>query len=334
MRMSGFWLVRKERSSVARNGGNFGTRCPQGHSGHVEKVIDQIYNQTMHHTDIPPEYIGQLEGELAQKAQEADDLRIKNQELMAENKRLNDLTQMLLSSSSFSSFLSEIGQPSSFASKPVPTTDQPVKTESHDAGSSQSVSEQSLNQHHLNTQVGMTFVPESQLSYGNFSNQDNSLVDENDTSLYDAQIFAVTSIPEGPSVNELTASALSGKPSKESSSLSAPTMEKAQLPNIELMFTPSADGESNLDSSDLDSDGCDPFDLYSSKPCTGREATEESTTFSPVGNGKAGSSIRIVTRQSSISEACVDAATMERFEHLCSALDELGESIAWATSRM
>ena len=55
-----------------------------------------------------PEYIGQLEGEVAAKAQEADDLRVQNRKLVEENTRLTDLTRMLLSSQAFSGFLNEL----------------------------------------------------------------------------------------------------------------------------------------------------------------------------------------------------------------------------------
>ncbi|KAI5306368.1 hypothetical protein KEM56_001205 [Ascosphaera pollenicola] len=53
------------------------------------------------------EYIGQLEGEVAAKTNEANDLRLQNRVLAEENARLNELTSMLLSSPQFSSFLNE-----------------------------------------------------------------------------------------------------------------------------------------------------------------------------------------------------------------------------------
>src|SRR5438874_1734309 len=54
------------------------------------------------------EYISQLEGEVAAKTTEANDLQIQNRALMEENARLTDLTRMLLSSPHFSSFLGDI----------------------------------------------------------------------------------------------------------------------------------------------------------------------------------------------------------------------------------
>ena len=252
---------------------------------------------------------------------------------MAENKRLNDLTRMLLSSSSFSSFLSEISQPSSTASNSAPGTEEPVKLESRDTGSSRTTSEKSPNQHHVNAQVGMTFVPEPQLNYRSFGNQADSWVDENDTSLYDAQIFAVTSIPEGPSMNELNISALSGKPSKESMYFPAPSRQKSQFPEIERMPTSWADGAKISDSFDYHSNDSASLDLYSSDSCTSTGSSKERTESSQTTNEKPSNFIKLYTRSSSISEACMDAATMEKYEQLCSVLDQLGESIDLATSR-
>ncbi|KZZ94059.1 bZIP transcription factor, bZIP-1 [Ascosphaera apis ARSEF 7405] len=53
------------------------------------------------------EYIGQLEGEVAAKTNEANDLRMHNRALVEENARLTELTRMLLSAPQFASFLNE-----------------------------------------------------------------------------------------------------------------------------------------------------------------------------------------------------------------------------------
>ncbi|KAJ9143379.1 BZIP transcription factor [Pleurostoma richardsiae] len=54
------------------------------------------------------EYITQLEAEIANKVTENGDLRAQNRALIEENKRLSDLTRMLLSSPSFSDFLDRL----------------------------------------------------------------------------------------------------------------------------------------------------------------------------------------------------------------------------------
>lgn len=53
------------------------------------------------------EYIGQLESEVAQKTNEANELRHQNRALFEENARLTDLARMLLSSPNLSQFLDD-----------------------------------------------------------------------------------------------------------------------------------------------------------------------------------------------------------------------------------
>lgn len=55
-----------------------------------------------------PEYISQLEGEVAAKASEANDLRAQNRALMEENARLNEMSRMLLSSPHFQQMLEQM----------------------------------------------------------------------------------------------------------------------------------------------------------------------------------------------------------------------------------
>lgn len=57
------------------------------------------------------EYIGQLEGELHAKSVEADELRVQNETLAAENARLTDLTRALLSSTHFSGSVGDVIPP-------------------------------------------------------------------------------------------------------------------------------------------------------------------------------------------------------------------------------
>ena len=235
---------------------------------------------------------------------------------------------MLLSSSSFSTFLSEIGQPSTSTSKPAPVTEPPLKTESSDSGASQSTFEKSSNPH--SAQVGMTLVPEPQIHYGDFAGQDESWIDPNDTSLYDAQIFAVTSVPQGPALNESVIGALSGKPSKDWTTSPVSVREKPQLPQIE--FTPQyPEGRTKSSySPDENTDDSTSFDLYASDSTRHRLALPESTGFAQIRSGKDGNSISLVSRQGTSIQNGVDAATVERFNLLCSALDDLSQSISRA----
>ncbi len=172
------------------------------------------------------EYIGQLEGEVAQKVQEANDLRVENQQLREENSRLTDLTRMLLSSQPFSGFLQELsqsglpppntanlGQQKTVQSQPQP---QPPRKEvaSH---------EPARQMHFQQPQIGMALIPETPINVSMFppSNAWMSALPANDF-----QVYAVTELPEAP---VLDLEALSGK-SKSDSNLSRPSKEIPRLP--------------------------------------------------------------------------------------------------------
>nr|POF23908.1 bzip-type transcription factor mbz1 [Quercus suber] len=65
------------------------------------------------------EYIGQLEGEVAMKAQEASNLRVENQALMQENDRYRGLIETLLRHPAFTPFINDISQDPSVLGPPA-----------------------------------------------------------------------------------------------------------------------------------------------------------------------------------------------------------------------
>ncbi|RMD41062.1 hypothetical protein DV735_g4069, partial [Chaetothyriales sp. CBS 134920] len=143
------------------------------------------------------EYMTQLEGDVAAKNDEANALRVENQQLREENNRLTDLTRMLLSSSAFSSFLQELSQSGvpqrpSLPSQPVrqdrPTT-QPARKDvnPHDAA----------RQVHQQQQVGMVLVPENNVDMSLFEMPSwTPSVPSNDV-----HIYAVTALPDEPVID-------------------------------------------------------------------------------------------------------------------------------------
>lgn len=178
------------------------------------------------------EYIGQLENEVAQKAQEANELRIQNRQLMEENTRLTDLTRMLLSSQSFSGFLQELSQ-----SGNVPTLSQPQPSQAQKQSQSQPIQQQSQpqpsrkdvssheasrqmsSQNHM--QVGMTLIPETPIDMSIFDNHSSW----NHVPSSDFQVYSLTDMPEPPKID---LSNLSGKSSQ--SSFKAPMSTTKDLP--------------------------------------------------------------------------------------------------------
>jgi len=226
--------AKRARSSAAKNVANSGTKFPPELSAPAAKVNHD--GLSIHITDPSLtsylEYIGQLEGEVAAKVQEANDLRAQNRQLMEENTRLTDLTRMLLSSQAFSGFLSELSQNGMPAPTPATTTSavasQPQPQPTKKDVNPHQATRQAQNQQ---TTVGMTMVPESTIDF--------SLLDSIPTNNWNAsfgmnsyQVCAVTELPEGPTID---INFLSGKNSYDvtkSSSSAAKNYPVLQFPPI------------------------------------------------------------------------------------------------------
>ncbi|KAG8528926.1 uncharacterized protein KY384_006615 [Bacidia gigantensis] len=173
------------------------------------------------------EYIGQLEEELASKVADADRFRIKNEQLVAENTRLTDLTRMLLSSPHFSNFLEEL----SATGGAMPSLSQSIsQRESQQRPQSQPGQQMpkdaNPNSHqHSSMHVGLAMIPEEPYES---TNPPSNAWGPRTTGGYDQQVYAVTSLPEEPLIST---SALSGKSIIEP--LSTFGSAKDELPEIE-----------------------------------------------------------------------------------------------------
>ncbi|KAK0667863.1 hypothetical protein QBC41DRAFT_323090, partial [Cercophora samala] len=136
------------------------------------------------------EYITQLESEIANKVTENGDLRAQNRALVDENKRLTDLTRMLLGSPSFSDFLNQLSTnpqmvPQSQARPQPQQTPQPEQQRQLPKDINPYAAQQQLH----NQQIGLAMVPEQ---------VDFSLVnmEPSDGFSYQPQVFAVLETPE------------------------------------------------------------------------------------------------------------------------------------------
>ncbi|KAL8752560.1 MAG: hypothetical protein Q9199_005662 [Rusavskia elegans] len=181
------------------------------------------------------EYIGQLEGEIAAKSAEADELRTKNQALMAENSRLTDLTRMLLESPAFSTFLEEMSGAEKQSSTQIQQETTVPKIEESQLNCPKDVnphpSSPQVQSEQEDAQVGVALLPDTYINFNTTWTHDM------DYGLYDAQVYAVTSMPQGPAVDHVDGSSLSGKPSglpihfaSEGCKLDAPTIEYPLTP--------------------------------------------------------------------------------------------------------
>lgn len=165
------------------------------------------------------EYITQLEAEIAGKVTENGDLRAQNRALIDENKRLSDLTRMLLSSPSFSDFLERLSTNPTPASQPVPQVEQRQDVRQ----APKDVNPYAAHQQAQRQQIGLAMLPEQ--------NMDFSMVGvDAEAYNYQPQVYAVLETPE-PVID---ASVLAGKSSNfVGDAFESEHDEKVDMPVIE-----------------------------------------------------------------------------------------------------
>ncbi|EFX06217.1 bzip transcription factor [Grosmannia clavigera kw1407] len=143
------------------------------------------------------EYISQLEAEIATKVSENGDLRTQNRSLIEENKRLSDLTRMLLGSPSFSDFLDRLSSnPSLIPQGQAQQAPQPEPRQERQAP-------KDSNPYSAQQQIGMAMIPEQHVDL-------SMLQLDEPTYAFQPQVFAVQSLDIPACID---ASMLSGKTS-------------------------------------------------------------------------------------------------------------------------
>ena len=290
----------------------------------------------MNFADIAIEYIGQLEGEIAAKTAEADDLRAKNEALMNENAQLHELTRTLLSSPAFSEFVNEAGAQ---APASAPTTQAPVvKSEptqqptKKDINPNSAVAQTSQSQQFDTPYVGMTMIPEHPVDLNTYESNTDSWANTMDFSLYDQQVFAVTSLPEGPTMDQLTPALKSDKES--ASILPLPTSESAKNDAPVITKMPPTDAaeastEAVALNEDVEFDESDPaFALFSDCPAKSSGDEVEEPIFGNIQLEKAFGRVELIIEDGSINTSEPDSASIENFQRLYSSLDALSERIS------
>jgi hypothetical protein len=166
---------------------------------------------------IVTEYISQLEGEVAAKANEANDLKRMNHALMQENSRFKVLAEKLLAHPAFHPFLEELSRDPALAETLSSVT---ISTGSAPRSTSQmpkdvdpfTASQQFIPPSSNETQVGMTLIPEMPVDLSNLNIGGNSWSlpsSRPPMGQFMPQVFAVTEVPEP--AEPIDFSALSGK---------------------------------------------------------------------------------------------------------------------------
>lgn len=266
---------------------------------------------------------------------------------MAENTRLSDLTRMLLSSPAFSTFLSDLsgnGVPpppsSSQASQPPPTVKAaPTPITRKDVNPHQVMKREAENRQEA-AQIGMTLIPEPTIDYGALDLTPNGWVDgAMDFGLYNAQVFTVTDLPQGPAVDQISPAILSGKSTYSASSYVTDDESKHELPVVEcppLLEKNESIQESIQESEkgrdDIEFDESDPvFTLFANCPShvASTGTVVEPALFGSIEPDKAFSRLELVVEQQvddGLGE--ISSATMANFERLCSRLEAASSRIA------
>ncbi|OJD25288.1 hypothetical protein ACJ73_03344 [Blastomyces percursus] len=302
------------------------------------------------------EYIGQLEGEVASKTNEANDLRLQNRALAAENARLMDLTRMLLSSPHFASFLNDMsinGLPS-----PQPGQQQaamqPTPQQQQQAPKDPNPSHASANIQMQNSQAGLAMVPEQAADFAGIDMNTPGWNTGIDMSYNNTPVFAVMDVPEGP---DLDSAVLSGKSSNYVGPISSSEEPKEQIPSIERPPLPAVDDsadqegmESMKPNPEVEIDESDPsLALFydqprrTSSPATVPTPTFEDT-FGDITPEKLFARIDLVVHNENFPEQQeqagstayigVSTATMVRFEQLCASMEGAYQRVSLVTAHL
>lgn len=205
------------------------------------------------------EYITQLESERDNKDEEVNRLRQSNRALLEENKRLSDLTRMLLSSPSFSNFLDHLStNPAALPQAAAPQ----VKAEPQQEQRQMPKDVNPYGGNPSQQQIGMAMIPEQTMDFSMLNLDGYN---------FQPQVFVVDT-PEVPA--PIDSSILSGKSSNFVEPLSSDE-DKVEMPVIERLPVEAEESEP-VEAAPVDEEfESDPeFALYHTQPAS-------STTKSP-----------------------------------------------------
>ena len=270
------------------------------------------------------EYIGQLEGEIANKVSENQRLHAENRALTAENARLQDLTRLLLGHPSFSQFLNELST--------SPTTIVPQQPQQQQQPTPPNVMEQPqqearqaplpkdpnpfMAQQQQDMNINFAMIPDQ--------NVDFSMLDLNNNDfIYQPQVYSVHSVPEVI----FDSAVLSEKPSTQLPSYEV-AEEKEELPVFpvaKIMEPVISEPEHHVDE-EFDSDP--KFALFTSPPPKEEQKEDEAdqqpldieSIVANIKPAKAFLNFKLVN----IKEA---NAAERRFQRLCASLDAATERL-------
>lgn len=277
------------------------------------------------------EYIQQLEGELAGRANENNELKRQNHALMEENARFRTLAEKLLGHPAFHPFLEELShdrdlaeslsKASSAVSQGSSSSAQPSMNKDVDPFAAR---QQYLSPHN-NVHVGMTLVPETtiDLSSLNLGTANNWAMPSGMQTYQQPQVFAVTELPQGPA-EPLDIAALSGKTSDDLvTDFAGSTDEKVAYPEVENPVVSKAKectGQT-VESNECQFDENDPTEVLFANPSSipvssAIESVEYEPIFGDVSLEKAFAHFELFVSSDSDNQLI-----MEQFERMTARLD-------------
>lgn len=282
------------------------------------------------------EYIGQLEGEVAMKNNECNELRLQNRALMEENARSRAFIERLLRHQAFTPFLEELSRDESLDVKPaqvsssVPTpTPAPNRKDLNPYPSQQF---QGIPQAE-NPQIGMALIPETQLDLSMLNLNNNWAMPSMGFNFQQPQVYSVMELPEGPSA-PIDVDLLSGKGDDSfMSQISTVDEVKPDYPVIESPIEREETVEATTTEVDDYDDNPD-FALYVNSP-----APVEASFSAPVEEserlfGDANPEKVFAHFELFVSDEAESQRLMERFEKMCALVEPVFQRIQAMTSHL
>ncbi|QGA15162.1 hypothetical protein EYB26_002818 [Talaromyces marneffei] len=258
------------------------------------------------------EYITQLEGEVASKTNENNELRRQNHALAEENSRLTELTRMLLSSPHFSDVLNDL------STNGLPAQVQ-VAAQIPQLPHQPMVSQASIPTTVAGPQVNMNMVSDNHMDV--YGAGWNSGIDMN----YNPSIFAIFEVPEPAIEPEI----LSGKPSSFETPLESSESSKVEVLQLERppITVSTVVSTSEVTEATEELDATDPcFALFLDNiPCVLNGST------APLFNGLESEkpcqyTLVVVQESEDVSESSI-----RDFKQLCSSMDAAFERVCRVT---
>jgi len=283
------------------------------------------------------EYIGQLEGEVAMKNNECNELRLQNRALMEENARSRAFIERLLRHQAFTPFLEELSRDESLDVKSAPQVSSSVPTPTpvpnrKDLNPYASQQFQGIPQAE-NPQIGMALIPETQLDLSMLNLNNNWAMPNMGFNFQQPQVYSVMELPEGPST-PIDVDLLSGKGDDSfMSQISTVDEVKPDYPIIESPVKREETVEATTTEVDEYDDNPD-FALYVNSPAPAETSFSVPVEESERLFGDANPEKVFAHFELFVSDEAESQRLMERFEKMCALVEPVFQRIQAMTSHL